>query len=124
MPASLSGSVRITSVDRAVVVAALRDWSDEIRGRKPEILAVGYFGSYATNRYVPGSDLDVIVILAHSLHSRFFDRTPELYPESFPVGVDVFAYTVEEIRRMKDDSSGWIRHVLNEAVWVCPPPAC
>ena len=89
-----------------------------IRQKKAEITAIGYFGSYATNRYAPGSDLDVLVILSESPHSRFFDRIPELYPVSFPVGVDLFIYTENEMKKMKSDSNPWINHLLNEIKWI------
>jgi predicted nucleotidyltransferase len=111
-------SVRITSVEPAVVVEALKTWAGELRKRKPEVLALGYFGSYATNRCGPGSDLDVLVILEHSEHSRFFDRIPDLYPTSFPVGVDIFAYTKEEIIEMRSDDNPWLRQILKDIIWI------
>jgi len=123
MPPRSSNFVKFTSVDPAVVVAALRKWSDGVVARRPEILAIGYFGSYATGRYSPGSDLDVLVIASTSPHRRFFDRSPELYPDSFPVGMDLFVYTVGEVRAMKAASSFWMAHILTEVVWVREPAA-
>ena len=120
-PTSLN-SVRITSVDPGTVLAALEAWARQIRRSRPEILAIGYFGSYANDRYGPGSDLDVLVVLSHSPLPRFFDRSPDLYPSSFPVGMDIFAYTTEEIDNLCADPGGWMRHVLKETVWIHPPP--
>jgi predicted nucleotidyltransferase len=111
-------SVKIKSIDPGVVLSALEKWVEEIRRQRPEIIAAGYFGSYATGRYAPGSDLDVLVVLSDSPHRRFFDRIPELYPASFPVGMDIFAYTKEEIEKMKSDANPWIEHILGEITWV------
>ena len=118
MQGSSLNSVKIKSSDPDVVISALNRWAEEIRQQKPAITAIGYFGSDATDSYAPGSDLDVLVILSKSSYRRSFDRTPELYPASFPVGVDVFAYTEEEIRKMNSDSNPWIVHIMNEIRWV------
>ena len=118
MRPSSSNSVKIRSVDPAVIITALKRWASVIRRKKPVITAVGYFGSYATNRYSPGSDLDVLVILSESPYYRFFDRIPEFYPKSFPVGMDLFIYTEDEIKKMKSDANPWINHLLNEIRWI------
>lgn len=118
MPVSSLNSVKIRSCEPETVIAALKKWTQKICSLKPEIEALGYFGSYATNRYGPGSDLDVLIILRESPHQRFFDRIPELYPASFPIGVDIFAYTRTEVERMESDASPWLRHIMHEIIWV------
>ena len=42
------------------------------------------------------SDLDVFIVLSHS-SKPVRDRIPELLPGAFPVGVDLFPYTREEV---------------------------
>ena len=42
------------------------------------------------------SDLDVFIVLSHS-PKPVRDRIPELLPGAFPVGVDLFPYTREEV---------------------------
>jgi predicted nucleotidyltransferase len=54
------------------------------------------FGSFADGTCAPGSDLDVFVVLTRWANS-VWDRIPELLPGPFPLGVDLFPYTREEI---------------------------
>ncbi len=54
------------------------------------------FGSFAKGNYAPGSDVDILIVLSHSSRP-FRDRIPELLPGAFPVGLDLFPYTREEI---------------------------
>jgi len=124
MPVSSLRSVKIRSVEAGEVTAALRKWAEKLCGENLDVAAVGYFGSYAKKSFVPGSDLDVLIVLRRSPFPRFFDRVPDLYPDSFPVGVDIFAYTIEELREMQARKNAWIGHVLDETVWVVPftPP--
>lgn len=41
---------------------------------------------------VPGSDVDLLIVLTASDRS-FLDRIPGFLPSAFPCGVDVFPYT-------------------------------
>src|SRR2546426_10283021 len=59
---SLSSSV-VVWPDRAAVESALRLWAEEA-ARIPELVRVGYFGSYARGDWGVGSDLDVVLIVA------------------------------------------------------------
>lgn len=54
------------------------------------------FGSFADGRWAPGSDLDVFLTLSSS-DKPVADRVVELLPGSFPVGIDLFPFTREEI---------------------------
>lgn len=92
-----SPSVRIISVGLDAPEKALEEYVQAIR-RRPEVLQVVLFGSLATGRYAPGSDVDLLLVLAAS-PKPFHERIPDYLPERFPVGVDVFPYTAEEIDR-------------------------
>jgi predicted nucleotidyltransferase len=64
----------------------------------PNILKVILFGSFAEGRAVPGSDVDILIVLRRDSR-RIMDRSPE-FLEKFSgigIGVDVFAYTVDEL---------------------------
>lgn len=92
-----SSSVRIISVDLEAVEQALQGYVERMKQR-PEVLKVVLFGSFATGRYAPGSDADLLVVLSENPR-RFLDRIAEYLPERFPVGVDVFPYTEAEIEQ-------------------------
>jgi predicted nucleotidyltransferase len=51
------------------------------------------FGSLVRGEAVLGSDVDLIVVLSGS-DLPYLQRIPQYMPSYFPVGVDVFPYTV------------------------------
>src|SRR5439155_1534688 len=64
---SLSSSV-VVWPDRAAVESALRLWAEEAARIRPELVRVGYFGSYARDDWGVGSDLDVVLVVAGAGH--------------------------------------------------------
>jgi predicted nucleotidyltransferase len=67
--------------------------------RDPRVEEVVVFGSFARGNYAPGSDIDVLVLLNHA-EGLIRDRIPEFLPGAFPVGVDLFPYTREELESL------------------------
>jgi predicted nucleotidyltransferase len=93
-----STTVEIISVDEGAVTQAIDEYVREISAR-PEVEEIVLFGSWATGRYAPGSDVDLLVVLVRS-NEVFRDRIPRFMPAKFPIDVDVFPYTVAEIERI------------------------
>ena len=91
----MSGVV-VKSVDEAAVRRAMDAYAARLLAAHPEIEEIIVFGSFANGTWAPGSDLDVFVVLSHSAQS-VRDRIPDLLPGPFPVGVDLFPYTREEV---------------------------
>lgn len=119
MPKTSLDSVRHDAVPLAEVLGALRLWAAELRAARPEVVRVGFFGSYARGDYLPASDLDVLVEVTSSQHTRWWDRPVDFAPvRSIPVGVELFIYTSDEILRMQQEKSTWLHRILAEAVWV------
>jgi uncharacterized protein len=52
----------------------VRRWAERMAAAHPEIVALGYFGSYARGDWGPGSDLDVVVVVESS--DEAFTRRP------------------------------------------------
>ncbi len=91
------GSVTVFSLDRSQVEAALQALVEALRQRE-EVLAVVCFGSWACGKAGVGSDVDVLVVLRES-DRPFLERIDRYRPETFPVDLDLFPYTLAEIRR-------------------------
>ena len=89
-------SVVIKSVDESAVRRAADAWAARLLERRPEIEEIVVFGSFAEDRWAPGSDLDVFVRLARS-NTPIRERIASLMPSTFPVGMDLFPFTDEEI---------------------------
>jgi len=95
MPVRYSNSRVLKWPKAEEVVGALKHWAGEILRERPEVLRIGYFGSYARGDWGVGSDLDVVIILKLS-NRPFIERAAEWDTSEIPVPVDVLVYTEAE----------------------------
>jgi predicted nucleotidyltransferase len=88
------------------VVEAARRWAAQLKHDNPEIVRIGYFGSYARGDYVPGSDFDVLIEVTSCEAAKRRDRADPYRPDHFPVPLNLFVYTSDEIaqRRARHDA--------------------
>ena len=89
-------SVAIKSVDFAAVRRAMDDYARSLLATWPEVEEVIVFGSFENGTYAPGSDLDVFIVLSRSDQS-VRDRIRALPTGRFPVSLDLFPYTRDEM---------------------------
>jgi predicted nucleotidyltransferase len=89
------------------------EYASRLFSTHAEVEEVIVFGSFAEGCYGPGSDLDVFIVLSTS-DKPLHDRIPELLPDGFPVPLDLFPFTPEEIAARRPsalldavDSSTW-----------------
>jgi len=91
------GSVRTFWLDKEYIKCQLTKAVDTLRADQ-NVQKIVLFGSFAGNRAVPGSDVDILIILTADSR-RFIDRIL-YYLDAFSdlgIGVDVFPYTVDEL---------------------------
>ena len=88
-----------------------------LASRRPEVERVLLFGSVATGRAVPGSDVDLLVILERS-DTPFVDRIPLYTPEGCGVDVEVFPYTRQEVEQMLAQGNSFLRSALRDPVVI------
>ncbi len=83
------------------VIAAIREAVAGLESRHATIAAVYLFGSLASGRPTPGSDIDLLVV-TESLQRE------DLYPEflSLPLPVDLHLVKPEEFRRLSSVGRG------------------
>ncbi|MBI2829796.1 MAG: nucleotidyltransferase domain-containing protein [Chloroflexi bacterium] len=112
-----SGSVKVVYLDREAVKQAVKQAVRRLARRRPEIRKVVLFGSLARGDAVPGSDTDLLVVLADS-DRTFLDRTPIYHPSGVPVGVDVFPYTEKEFLRIIKEGNVFVKRALSEGMVV------
>ncbi len=94
-------SVVIKSVDEALIRRSMDDYAARLLSSHSEIREIVIFGSFAEGTYAPGSDLDILIVLDRS-DRPVRDRIPLYLPDAFPVGVDLFPYTRDEIAARAD----------------------
>ena len=102
-------SVVIKSVDRDVIRQAVEAYAAQLRQRHPEIERIIWFGSWVTGLPAPGSDVDLCLILSSS-DKPARDRISDYLPLGFPVGIDLFAYTLAEFEGL---SLGWKKAITS-----------
>jgi len=83
----------------------------------PEVLRIGYIGSYARGDWGVGSDLDLLILVERSERS-FAERSSEWDTAELPVPADVWVYTRDEWQAMAAREGRFYREASREAVWV------
>jgi len=109
------GSVEVTWLDRPAVLEATNKAVRQLASQRPEVLRVILFGSMARDEAVPGSDVDLLVVLADS-DRPFLERFSQYRPSGIPVGVDVFPYAEKELEKMLEEENPFIRQALAEGI--------
>ena len=104
--------------DAETVHRAVTTWGRKVLRARPDVLKVGYIGSYAKGNWGVGSDLDLVVVVERS------QTPPERRPAEWdvtnlPVPADLFVYTQEEFEALPQDSR-FARVLRDESVWVTP----
>lgn len=103
-----SNSVRHDAVPLETVLHAAREWAKALHARHAEIVRIGCFGSYARGDYAPGSDFDVLIEVTHSDFARRQDRAETFQPDQFPVGLELFIYTTDELKKLRATKSSFL----------------
>ena len=65
-----------------------------------------WFGSPVNGIPAPGSDVDVCLVLSRA-DKPFRDRIGDYLPFGFPVGLDLFPYTLAELERLRREHPSW-----------------
>lgn len=102
----------LASVDRAV-----RGWARHEAQKRPELLKVGYFGSYARGDWGVGSDVDLVAIVQHS-DLPFEQRSLSWDTSKLPVATELIIYTLSEWRTKAQSEDRFARVLRKDTVWV------
>ena len=113
---SLNSSV-IKWPDLQEVKTAIVLWVNKLVGTHPEILRIGYIGSYARGDWGVGSDLDLIIIVEKS-DTPFWRRPLTLEMPESPVPVEMIIYTLAEWQAMAGENNLFYRTVEKEVKWL------
>jgi hypothetical protein len=86
-------------------------------GRHPELLRLGYFGSYARGDAGVGSDLDLVAIVDRAAEA--FERRPLTWNlNGLPVPTELIVYTRQEWDRLQKQGSRFARMLNDQVVWI------
>jgi predicted nucleotidyltransferase len=107
--------VKIEYLDKPAIMKAIEYLVKELSQNHPEIERISLFGSFARDEAVPGSDVDILIVLTDS-NLPFKDRMMKYMPSSFPVGIDVFPYTRSEIEAMLGQGNYFLRIAEQDSI--------
>jgi nucleotidyltransferase-like protein len=119
MPVRSSNSSVLRWPDRAAVASSLAAWARAEAPRHAELLRLGYFGSYARGDWGPGSDVDLVAVVAAS--PLPFERRAvawDLLP--LPVPADLLVYTAAEWDALLASGQRFARTLERDVLWVWP----
>jgi predicted nucleotidyltransferase len=102
--------------DAQAVQQAVRKWAEGLARERPEVLRIGYFGSYARGDWGVGSDLDVVIVVSHS-DRPFVRRARGWDATELPVPTDVLVYTEKELEGLGREGR-FARALRDEVRWV------
>lgn len=105
-------SVVVKSADKSAIQRAVHAYVEWVCARHPEVEKIIWFGSWINGLPTPGSDVDLCLILSKS-NKPMRDRICDYLPVGFPVGVDVFPYTEEELEALAQRSPGWYKTIIS-----------
>jgi predicted nucleotidyltransferase len=118
MPVRLLNSPVLKWPDAKVVVRALSQWAEKVTQRRPEVVRLGFFGSYARGDWGVGSDLDLLIIVASA--QQPFEMRPSAFDTlELPVPTDVLVYTQEEWDSLKQKRI-FFKKLDQEVLWLYP----
>ncbi len=110
-----STSVKIFYFPKKAVWSALRSLSADMAREFAEIERIVVFGSLARDEAVPGSDVDLLIVLKES-PLPLLERIPRYMPTRFPVGVDVLPYTNHEMEGKLKEGDFFVKRALKEGI--------
>ncbi len=117
MPTRSSRSSVLTWPDRAAVHAAVAAWARQAARTHPDLLRVGYFGSYARGDWGVGSDVDLILIVARAARP-WPERALDWDLLGLPVPAEALVYTPDEWAGLRSSGGRFGRTVASESAWV------
>ncbi len=117
MPVRSLSSPVLKWPEARAVEQAVRDWAEALGRLRPDVLRIGYFGSYARGDWGVGSDLDLLIIVEHA-NQPFARRGVEWDVTGLPVPAEVLVYTEAEWQALARAGGRFSRTVAAEAVWV------
>lgn len=95
---------------------AVRCWAQKIAWERPEVIRIGYFGSYARGDWGVGSDLDLVVVVKHT-ELPPWERARDWDVTELPVPADLLVYTEKEWESLAQRGR-FGKTLLKETVWV------
>lgn len=117
MPVTSSTSSIKRWPDAEAVLSAANAWATEAAEQSQDLIALGYFGSYARGEARFGSDLDLIAVVRTD-NRPSMERSRDWRTETLPVPADLLVFTVREWKRLVAEGGRFGQTLRAEAQWL------
>jgi predicted nucleotidyltransferase len=101
--------IRWADPDR--IAAAVSEYAEALRNRRPGVSDIYWYGSWVSGRATPSSDVDLCVVIDVD-DRRPRDRLPDYLPARFPVGMDLVVLTEGEMAALPERAPSWHRAIV------------
>ena len=113
---SLNSSV-LKWPDKKTVTAAAQQFARQQAAARPQLVMLGYFGSYARGDWGVGSDLDLVAVVRNA-ERPFIERPLDWDLTGLPVPAEILVYTAEEWDAVLARGDRFARVMAEEVVWL------
>ena len=117
MPVRSLNSPVIRWPNQEIVKSAVEAWARGTRENHPDVVRIGYFGSYARGNWGVGSDIDIVMVVARS-DLPWLRRSLGFETVDLPVPADLLVYTSNEWDDVIVADSKFARMIARETVWL------
>ena len=117
MPVTSSTSSTKHWPSAEVVLSAANAWAREAAEQRPDLIALGCFGSYARGEAGFGSDLDLVAVVG-SENRPMTERSRAWHTETLPVPADLLVYTLSEWKRLEAEGGRFVQTLRAEVRWL------
>ena len=117
MPVTSADSLIKRWPSAEVVLSAVRAWAREAAEQRPDLIALGYCGSYARGAAGFGSDLDLIAVVGTD-NRPAMERSLDWPTEALPVPADLLVYTLSEWKQLQAEGGRFGTTLRAEARWL------
>lgn len=100
-----------------VVINAAQKWAAALAQVRPDVIRIGYFGSYARGDWGVGSDLDLLIVI-HESDAPFHERALQFESPHLPVPAEMLIYTAAEWNKLMRESTRFSNMLRQEARWL------
>lgn len=99
------------------VIGAAQKWASALVHSRKEVIAIGYFGSYARGDWGVGSDLDLVIVIEQT-DAPFHERARQFENPRLPVSAELLVYTAQEWEKLLEQPTRFSTMLKKEVRWL------
>jgi len=116
-PAASSNSVKIISLNRNKLLQHLQQITRRIQNDHPNVAEIRLFGSLGRGNQTGMSDVDILIILEHTVEKDPLQRILTFLPYfEIDRGVDILVFSRSEIEHRLTGGDGNFNRILAESI--------